>query len=254
MTKKIFLDIETLPPVEDERARITRAFERERAEGASLLTQPEIEKIIEKRFRDFALKAEKGRLLAIGIIMEDCGRVIHRGVLGRDRATRRFHLDEARTLTSFWRLIAGFNIYRDLMVGHNLVDFDLPFLCRRSMIHGVRPSVRLCFRRYQQQPLYDTMWEWGNWREKVKLQDLADAFGLVGSKSDDLDGSRVYDYYRDDRHEEIAEYCLRDTMCVREIYYRMNFLEPPTLETYEEQCVVVPRVGQGDQMAAPASL
>jgi predicted PolB exonuclease-like 3'-5' exonuclease len=40
-----------------------------------------------------------------------------------------------------------------------------------------------------------------------------------------IDGSRVYEFYMKNRHVEIADYCLRDVLLTREIYYRMQFEE-----------------------------
>jgi hypothetical protein len=39
-----------------------------------------------------------------------------------------FQLDEARTLRGFRKLLKGFNVSRDLVVVHNVIDFKLPFL------------------------------------------------------------------------------------------------------------------------------
>jgi hypothetical protein len=180
---------------------------------------------VEKRFRDLALRGEAGRVLAIGLVIEHDGEIKHRGVLGRDRDTRLFHLDEARTLRSFWKLLNDFDPYRDLIVGHNVFDFDLLFLYKRSVIHRVRPSVEMSFARYRSQPIFDTMREWERWgRNCIGLGRLAEALGLESSKQNGLDGSRVYDYFREGRHEEIAEYCMRDVELVRAIYYRMRFI------------------------------
>ena len=98
-------------------------------------------------------------MLCVGLIVEDGGEVLHRGVLGRERATGRFHLDEARTLRAFWKLMADFDARRDVIIGHNVMDFDLPFFYKRSPVHQVRPSVFVSFARYRSAPVYDTMRE-----------------------------------------------------------------------------------------------
>lgn len=252
MVKRIFLDIETLPPIEDARERVARIVEREQAEEETPLEGAALAQLIDSRFRDLALKAEQGCLLAIGIIVEEGSRVIHRGVLGRDHSTMQLHCDEARTLASFWRLIADFKIHRDLLIGHNILDFDLPFLCKRSVINRVRPSINFCFRRFQQQPIYDTMWEWNHWRKCIKLHELAEAFGIESSKTDGLDGSRIYDYFRDGRHDEIARYCVRDVECVRDIYYRMNYLDAPPIESYELKSCIALETRAGKALIANA--
>jgi hypothetical protein len=121
--------------------------------------------------------------------------------------------------------LRDFNPRNDCIIGHNVFDFDLLFLYKRSVIKCVQPAVELSFARYRSQPIYDTMCEWEHWgRNKISLHELAGVLNLESSKQNGLDGSRVYDYYREGRHEEIADYCKRDVAVVRDIFYRMKFL------------------------------
>jgi DNA polymerase elongation subunit (family B) len=210
MGRRIFVDIETLPPDKDDCAR-----------GAS----EEVASSSDEDYRRLALDGDFGRVLTVGVIVEEDEQIIHRGLLGRERQTMMFHLDEARTLHGFWKLLKGFNVRRDQIVGHNLFDFDLPFLYKRSVIQRVRPSVELPFTRYRSQPIFDTMHQWNKWspRKYVSLDRLAKVLGLESSKSQGIDGGRVYDKFCEGCHQEIADYCMRDVELVREIYYRMCF-------------------------------
>jgi hypothetical protein len=212
--RRIFLDIETLPPDEE----TSRAYSH-------------LENCSDQEFRDLALKAEKGRLLTIGVIIEENNKVIHQGLLGRDRATGIFHLNEAKTLRAFWNLIGRVNPYQDVFIGHNILDFDLAFLIKRSIINRIQPP-QISFRRYQQKPIFDTMWEWSLWRYRISLSDVAEAIGIASPKEDGIDGSRIYDNFRAGKHREIAMYCMRDVECARAVYYCINFLEAPFMETY----------------------
>ncbi|MET0623278.1 MAG: hypothetical protein ABW250_09890 [Pyrinomonadaceae bacterium] len=142
MARRIFVDIETLPPDKGSPAACVRE---------------EISSCSDEEFRRLALDGDFGRVLTIGVILEEGGEIIHRGLLGRERQTMMFHLDEARTLRGFWRLLKGFNPSHDLVVGHNVFDFDLPFLYKRSVIRRVRPMVELPFTRYRSRPIFDTM-------------------------------------------------------------------------------------------------
>jgi 3'-5' exonuclease len=215
--RKIFLDIETLPP------------DRETFEAVVNL-----ETCDDKDFRKMALKAEKGRILTIGVIIEEDNQVTHQGLFGRDRETGLFHLDEVKTLRGFWNFIGDVKESRDLFIGHNILDFDLPFLIKRSIINRVKPP-RISFRRYRNSPIYDTMWEWSLWAHRISLNDVADAIGVRSSKDGDIDGSRIYDYFSAGRHEEIALYCMRDVECTREIYYCINFQTAPYLTPYSHK-------------------
>ena len=210
MGRRIFVDIETLPPDKD-------GCERDAAK--------EVAGCSDEEYRRLALDGDFGRVLTVGVIVELDGQVIHRGLLGRERQTMMFHLDESRTLRGFWKLLEGFNVRRDQVVGHNLFDFDLPFLYKRSVIQRVRPAVELPFTRYRSQPIFDTMHQWNKWspRKYVSLDRLARVLSLESSKSRGIDGGRVYDKFCEGCHQEIADYCMRDVELVREIYYRMCF-------------------------------
>lgn len=232
MARRFFIDIETLPPHEAIRDRVIEEAARELRAECIEADAPELARIADQRFRDLALRPEHGRVLAVGLVVEEDDGVIHQGVLGRDRETGQFHLDEARTLRSFWSLLKDFNPGRDLLVGHNILDFDLQFLCKRSVVCRVRPSFEVCFARFRQRPVYDTMWEWNRWRKSISLHELAEALGIESPKARGMDGGRVYDAFRDGLHDRIALYCMRDVECAREVYYRLTFLEPPSLKRY----------------------
>ncbi|MDT5272434.1 MAG: 3-5 exonuclease [Acidobacteriota bacterium] len=209
MVRRIFVDIETLPPDKD----------------VSALSSEEVSTCFDDEYRRLALDGDFGRVLTVGVIVEQDGQILHRGLLGRERQTMLFHLDETRTLRGFWRLLKGFNVRRDQIVGHNLFDFDLPFLYKRSVIQRVRPAVELPFTRYRSQPIFDTMHQWNKWspRKYVSLDRLAKVLGLESSKSRGIDGTRVYDKFCEGCHQEIADYCMRDVELVRKVYYRMCF-------------------------------
>jgi predicted PolB exonuclease-like 3'-5' exonuclease len=184
----------------------------------------------DEQFRRLALHAEYGRVLAIGLIVEHDRQVEHCGLLGRERPSGKFHLDERRTLRAFWKLLQDFNVGRDLIVGHNVLDFDLPFLYKRSRINRIHPSILFSFARYRSAPVYDTMREWAHWNPHaplVTLDQLSDILGVGLNKTEGMDGSRVYDEYLAGRHERVAAYCLRDVEITRAIYYRMVFPEGP---------------------------
>lgn len=217
MVRRVFVDIETLPP--DKSTPV-----------ASLPV--DVAACSDEEYRRLALDGDFGRILTVGVIIEQDYQVIHRGLFGRERQTMMFHLDEARTLSSFWKLLRGFNASRDLVVGHNVFDFDLPFLYKRSIIQRVRPTVELPFTRYRSRPIFDTMHQWNKWspRKYVSLDWLAKILGLESSKGQGIDGSCVYDKFCAGCHQEIADYCMRDVELVRATYYRMVFpdgIQPP---------------------------
>lgn len=221
MPTRIFLDIETLPPapgVTLPPAVLRRSLLAPGQEDAAAHTAA---------YRQLALNGAFGRLLCIGVIVEQEGHITQKGVLGREPTTRRFHLNEARLLRGFWKLLRGFQLGQDLLVGFNILDFDLLFICQRSIVNQVPPSVNLSFARYRRQPIYDVMWEFTHWHYKISLDQMACALGLTSSKQDGLDGAQVYDYFCAGRHEEVADYCLRDVELTRQLYYQLHYTPLP---------------------------
>lgn len=209
MALKVYLDAETLPP--DRSDPVAAEF---------------LNSCTEEEFRQLSLNPQLGRILCIGVIVERDNQITQRGVIGRCRETGRFHLDEGRTLRAFWKLLRDFDPRRDLLIGFNLLDFDLHFICTRSVIRRVKPSLAVCFARYRAAPVFDCMWEFNHWRHRTKLDVLAKVLGLESSKQDGIDGSTVYDLFIHGRHQEIADYCMRDVELTRAIYHRLNFLDP----------------------------
>lgn len=240
MTLKVFLDIETLPPDES----VLPIFESEilphilsKAEMMEFQEQfvdtddstescKSKEKYIQKAYRSLALKAEYGRVLCIGVILEKDGKEWRKGVFGYDIESEILHTDEERILRGFWQMMRNdFNVRQDLIIGHNVMDFDLPFIYKRSRILGINPTIKLSFARYRSFPIYDTMREWALWnlREKsISLVHLADLLGIEMSKTEGIDGSRVYDEFLKKNHSLIAKYCLQDVNITRAVYHRLK--------------------------------
>ena len=111
----------------------------------------------------------------------------------------------------------------DEIVGHNLVGFDLPFIFQRCLINGIaaRPFVNLS--EYNVRGVYDTMRAWwlGDRRSRVSLDDIAWALGIKSSKTDEVEGSRVFELYQAGKLAEIREYNLNDVRVTRQVYERL---------------------------------
>jgi hypothetical protein len=237
MLTRIFFDVESLPPPEERRFMIKPDVVRKLCRKSNIVFSQEQGSgqgnpnvCTDEQFRLLALHAEYGRILSIGLIVEHDWKVVHCGLLGRERPSGRFHLDEARTLRAFWKLLKDFNVGRDLIIGHNAMDFDLPFLYKRSCINRIHPSILFSFARYKSAPIYDTMREWAHWNPQaphISLAHLAEILNVGITKTEGMEGSRVYEEFMAGSHDRIAEYCLQDVQMARAIYYRMVFPEGP---------------------------
>lgn len=206
--KKLFFDIETIP-CNDDLKEIYISLKRKGA------TEEFTEQQIEDLFLNTSFDGAFGRICCIGYVKEDG--MLSQGVLKGD---------EKEMLKEFW------NIARDvqLFIGHNIYDFDFPFVYQRSMINGIRPRQDLSFARYRKIPIFDTMKEWTIWnqesRNKKSLDTLAKVFGLKSSK-ENMDGSQVWPYYKSGKIDEICNYCMRDVEVTRQVYYKMIVEDMP---------------------------
>ncbi len=183
----------------------------------------------EEEFRKTACDANLGRVLCIGYSEQnEWGAITAHGCFGWCEETQDFEPDERIILAEFWNFFKGFDTSRDLIIGHNILDFDLPFIVQRSIIRGVRPSVDFYFGKYRNAPVFDTMrvwdcWKWGN---STSLKKLAFALGLECPKSGGITGENLYEAFCEGRFEEIYRYCMRDVKVTRNVWRKMNFSYP----------------------------
>lgn len=106
-------------------------------------------------------------------------------------------------------------------IGHNIADFDLRFLFQRAVINAVQPPVPLNYSRYSDN-LFDTMTTWAGFGNRISLDALCSALDIPSPKQG-IDGSMVWDFVRDGKIAEVAEYCCGDVSATRQVYKRLTF-------------------------------
>jgi len=105
------------------------------------------------------------------------------------------------------------------LVGFNLKEFDIPILFLRakkyncSLIQKLLRDLSRYDRRIEDVMIMalPTMKS-----QYVKMDELCKFFGLEGKG--DIDGSMVYNYFKEGKLKEIAEYCAKDVERTRELY------------------------------------
>lgn len=108
------------------------------------------------------------------------------------------------------------------LCGHNIKEFDVPFLCRRSVIHGLDLPRLLNIsgkKPWQVAHLLDTMelWRFGDFKNYTSLALLAGTLGIPSPK-DDIDGSMVgHVYWEEDDIDRIVTYCEKDVVTVAQV-------------------------------------
>ena len=118
--------------------------------------------------------------------------------------------------------------------GHNIKEFDIPFLCRRLLINGLNVPPYLDFQNMKpwETNLVDTFqyWRFGDYKNYTSLKLLAAALN-VPSPKDDIDGSMVGDvYWKENNLQRIATYCQKDIVTVANIILRFKNLPLLTVE------------------------
>jgi len=113
------------------------------------------------------------------------------------------------------------------LCGHNLREFDLPFLCRRMLINKVElpKLLKLSGKKpWQISHVLDTLdlWRFGDFKHYISLDLLASNFGIPSPK-DDIDGSMVHDvYWKEKDLPRIVKYCEKDVFVVSQLLLRLN--------------------------------
>lgn len=175
-----------------------------------------------------ALDAMTGRVVCIGMLVDE-GQIVTEITLANE--------DERQLITEFWRNVAP----SDVLVGHNVLEFDVRFLRQRSWILGIEPSRTLDTRKYNSKDIVDTLQLWTNWGNKkgVTLDALGSALGCGGKTGN---GANVAQWWAERDIESIKSYCQEDVRLAYRVFCRLTYREPKRFPS-DVQSVSVPSAG-----------
>jgi len=226
------LDIETLALAEF-RDRVGPKLDKDLKLGYMRLEQQQryLEDIAAEEERVYqlgSLNAFSGRIISIAVHVGPVPGFEIDGVQS-NQGEHAFGIDEqgneqneANALRDFLKLMSDFDPECDLLVGHNLIGFDLPFIFQRCLVNNIAVKPFVDLSEFRVQGVYDTMRAW--WlggRNRVALDDLAWALGIESSKTSEVEGSRVFELYQAGKLAAIREYNLNDVRVTRKVYERM---------------------------------
>lgn len=148
--------------------------------------------------------------------------------------------DEELLLQEFLALVSKRQSISPIIIfcGHNIKEFDLPFICRRLLINGLEipAALQLSGKKPWEIVHIDTLelWKFGDYKHYISLALLAHLFAIPSPK-DDICGSdvaRVY-WHENDLHR-IATYCAKDVYTVAQVFLKLKGIAldpmPPLLE------------------------
>ncbi len=180
-----------------------------------------------------AIFAEFGKVVCIS-----CGFLSDEGF----RVKSLYGNDEIELLNSFADLLSHHysNPNDYYLCGHNIKEFDIPYLCRRMVKHGSFMPNMLDIagkKPWQTEHLIDTLvlWRFGDYKNYTSIS-LLTAMLDIPTPKDDIDGSMVGDvFWKENDIERIAAYCAKDVITVAQIM--MKYCGRPLIK--DEDIVIV---------------
>lgn len=175
--------------------------------------------------------AEFGKIvcISVGFVVRDSDRNL------KVRLKSYYNHDEKVLLEEFADLVAKHynDTGRTFLCGHNIREFDIPYVCRRMVINGLKlpNALNLAGKKpWETKHLLDTLelWKFGDYKAYTSLKLLAAVLGFPSPK-DDIDGSEVGRvYWEEDDLERIAIYCEKDVLATIQLVLR--YQRQPILE------------------------
>lgn len=137
--------------------------------------------------------------------------------------------DEKKVLLEFAEMLnSHFSGNDKFLCGHNVKEFDAPYLARRMVIHGIELPLMLNTpgKKPWEVNHVDTMelWKFGDYKHYTSLNLLANIFGIPTPK-DDISGADVGRVYWEEKDlERIKTYCEKDTVTVAHLMHKFKNL------------------------------
>ncbi len=115
---------------------------------------------------------------------------------------------------------------RKFLCGHNIKEFDIPYIARRMLINGITlpASLNIAGKKPWEVNFIDTLelWKFGDYKHYTSLNLLTNIFNIPSPK-DDIDGSEVAGvYYEENDVERIARYCEKDVLATTQLFLRFK--------------------------------
>ncbi len=231
LSKILFFDIETACLVEDY-SKLSSRLQKEWGKRANRFVKIHEYPLSEEEIAAFynekaAIFAEFSRVICISM------GILSQSVPGRWelRIQSLSGKAEKDLLKDYLDLLNGyyFDRYRHRLCGHNIREFDVPFLCRRYLANGL-PLPRIIQvmgqKSWQIGHFYDTleMWKFGDYKHYTSLDLLCAVFGIPSPKRT-LSGDQVNAFFWQNRLSDIVHYCEADLEATVKLFLKICSLD-----------------------------
>lgn len=219
----LFIDIETVPAAPNF-SELSNAMQELWAYKHSLVSKAENETPEDGYLMRAGVYAEFAKIICISMgyfYTEKTGKRILR--------LKSFSGDnEKELLSAFAELLSSKfnkpNIYQ--FCGHNIREFDIPFICRRMLVHQITfPKLldKAGKKPWESQDV-DTLqlWKFGDYKHYTSLKLLAELLQIPTPK-DQIEGKDVCRvYWQENGLQRIVEYCQKDVATVARLILRFK--------------------------------
>ena len=134
--------------------------------------------------------------------------------------------DEKVLLEEFSDILTNQSVFK-FICGHNIKEFDIPFIARRMMINQLPIPTILDLsgkKSYEVEHLIDTLncWKFGDYKHYTSLALLTAVMNIPTPKSD-MEGKDVASvYYEQNDLNRIEKYCKQDVIAVAQLFLKFR--------------------------------
>jgi len=219
----LFIDIETVPIVSDYQA-LTETLQKEWTRKSKFIKGSAGEQLEPAAaFERAGIYSEFAKVVCIGM-----GSLQQQNGAWQLRLKSLTNDNETILLKQFCDMLGRFvkNAPDMKFSGHNIKEFDIPFLCRRMVINGIclPDPMQIGGKKPWEISHVDTleMWRFGDYKHYTSLALLAAVLDIPSPK-EDIDGSMVADvYWKDKDLPRIAKYCLQDVLTSAKVFLKLK--------------------------------
>ncbi len=220
MSKTLIIDIETVPQYP--------SYGDMGAKDQQLFTEKEQYKLQEHTPEEWyerkgGILAEFGKIIVIGLgllIEGEEGRKLHIASLASDQ--------EKELLEEFLHVMEKKEMKHFILCGHNVREFDIPYLCRRLLVHSLPIPTSMNWQSKKpwevKNACIDTMelWKFGDYKHFTSLNLLCHCLQIPSSKEDMSGGEVKAFFYEKNDLDSIKKYCERDVVATAQVYLRLT--------------------------------